>query len=225
MIKIDFRPDVPVDLALAFPEGKLVKSRFKGEQIMFSSVDGRVAFVSQADGHQIQHQLRELGIRSGQRILICKERSFGPAGQVTAWKVYRAGEPPIGEQRDGSFVVPAQPGASTCAAAILHPPPAIAAVVGKNAERGRHAPVETPTADPLGVSADSRSPSKSNGASRPSPELHQGWAQLLLGQVNALSDVYALALAHAQQYPGISSDDVRAFVLVAFHQREHTDVA
>ena len=57
------------------------------------------------------------------------------------------------------------------------------------------------------------------------PELHQGWAQLTISTANALTDVYALALRHAKQYPEVTPADVRSFVLASFHKQGAPDVA
>lgn len=106
--KINVRPGVPVDLVLAYTEGKPVN----GAHMMFSTVDQRVLFVPIAAGHEIQAKLRDLGVQRGERILVCEERTRDQAGQVsTRWNVFRT-DRPVGEQADGTFVVPSQPGAS-----------------------------------------------------------------------------------------------------------------
>lgn len=48
--------------------------------------------------------------------------------------------------------------------------------------------------------------------------VHQGWAQFLISQANALTDAYAACLSHARQQHGeaVKAEDVRTFVVTAF---------
>ena len=120
MTKICLRPHVPVDLELAYTEGKPVESKWKGPQMMFSTVDGRVLYVPIEAGHEIQNRLRDLGIQRGERILICEQQERQGAEVLTSYEVHRI-ERAVGEQRDGTFVVPAQPGATRDAPPIAAP--------------------------------------------------------------------------------------------------------
>jgi hypothetical protein len=101
-------PNVPVDMVLAYAEGKPCSHG----KIMFSTVDDRCLFVPEAAGREIQARLNDMRIRRGDRILITQFVEYGPGGKETSWKVVRAAVS-CGQQPDGSFVVPSQPGAAS----------------------------------------------------------------------------------------------------------------
>jgi len=79
-------PNVPVDLVLAFDEGKPCA---RGK-MMFSSTDGRCLFVPEAAGRLIQAKLNDLRIRRGDRILITQFEEYTAAGKEVSWNVVRA---------------------------------------------------------------------------------------------------------------------------------------
>ncbi len=111
MEKINVRTDVPFDVALAHTEGKLVKSRFGGKEMMFTTIDDRVLYLNEEAGHIVQNRIRDLGVQRAETIIICRE-SHREGKEVTMrWTVCKA-RIPVGEQPDGTFVLPAQPGAS-----------------------------------------------------------------------------------------------------------------
>lgn len=105
---IRLTPEVPVDMTLAFAEGKPVSK----DRMMFTTTDGRSLFVPEAAGREIQRRLHGLGIRPGDRVLIRQTTSYEHGVKETTWEVHRA-QVACGEQRDGSFVVPTQPGAGS----------------------------------------------------------------------------------------------------------------
>ena len=57
MDKIKFQTNVPVEVALRFPEGKLCDSQFGDPQYMFSTTDDRAFFVAAKVAQKI-HGLR-----------------------------------------------------------------------------------------------------------------------------------------------------------------------
>src|ERR1017187_742962 len=186
---IRLTPDVPVDLVLAYTAGKPVQGN-KGPQVMFSTTDQRVLFVPPEAGQAIERQLQALGIRRGERILVCRERAIDAGVATMRWNVYRAG-PPAGEQADGTFIVPAQPGAPAGT------PRAIAAdpQTPRSAKHGAPGPAGTPALTPWGI--------------------------FLLRQTEQLVEVYARACQYAREKCGdqVSGEDVRALMLAALAQK------
>ncbi|HZT29735.1 MAG TPA: hypothetical protein VFA33_07630 [Bryobacteraceae bacterium] len=205
--KITFPTNVPVPLALQFLEGKEVASQFGGNQHLFSTTDGRIFFVSETVGNILTAQLTKLRIQKGEPIEIIKaEVPTGNGRKSIQWLVNKVGFAP-GEQPDGTLAVD-KPGAGGEAPAPVAP-------------RATETPINTATV----IATHGNKPNgngvangKANGHGHaPTPELHQGWAQFLLAQTNALIDVYACALAHAGQYGNqIKPEDVRSILLSAF---------
>ena len=118
MEKISFSTNVPVELGLAFLEGKLVPSNFGGNQYLFSTTDGRSFYVSEAVGNILHDQIKKHGIQRGEPVEICKREVDGGRGRKSIqWGLSRLGILP-GEQPDGTFAVDrAGAGASTPAPA------------------------------------------------------------------------------------------------------------
>lgn len=98
--------ETPVDMILAFPEGKMIT----GNRMMFSTVDDRVLYLPAAAGQEVQAKLRDLRIQAGDRVLIRQAISYASGEKRVEWEVYRAGAP-VGQQSSGAFIVPKQPGA------------------------------------------------------------------------------------------------------------------
>jgi hypothetical protein len=187
--KIKFATNVPVELALKFPEGKLVESNFGSPQVMFSTVSDEVLFVSEPVARKIQG----IHAKVGEPLSICKkEVDFGNGRKGIEWIVERVGAA-SGEQPDGTFAVPVS-GASV---------PAPAPAKGST-------PFEANLQRAL-------APNQRTAAEEPS-YIHLGWAQFLLSQTNALIDVYAAASAYASTSHGnaVKNEDVRALMTTAF---------
>jgi hypothetical protein len=100
-------PEVPIDITLAFVEGKMTT----GNRMMFSTTDDRVLFLSAAAGQEVQAKLRDLRIQAGDRVLLRLTRDYSTGQCEETWEVYRAGAVPVGKQANGSIIVPKQPGA------------------------------------------------------------------------------------------------------------------
>jgi len=115
--KISFNTNVPVECRLAFLEGKLVPSNFGGNQYLFSTVDGKGFYVSEAVGNILHDQIKKLAVEKGEPIEICKQEVDSGRGRKSIkWVVSKVGFAP-GEQPDGTFVVQAGAGAGTPAPA------------------------------------------------------------------------------------------------------------
>lgn len=192
MVAIRLTPDVPVDLALAYTVGKPVK----GNKLMFSTVDQRVLFVPEQAGKIIEGKLIALGIQRGERILICQERTYEGGNPEVKWNVYKA-RVPVGQQGDGTFIVPRQPGAGAVT------PTPIAA---------------TPVKEQPQDTTDHNKPA----AAQPAQVLFP-WAQRLLSETNALVDVFAAAFHYAKVRYGdqVRAEDVRELLATAYASRQN----
>jgi len=188
---VEFSPNVPVLVALAYKEGKIVEGRF-GQRVMFTLTDGRVMFLDL----DIAQKINELEPKPRQPFFVRKECS-GKKGDLAHWRVWMSPDPSVGEQQDGTFVVPGNP------ERVSSPAPAASA------------PVSNPALNHNGNGS-------TNGHSKPpapaDPNIHQGWAQFLLAQTNALVDVYAAALAYSSGKYGntVKPDDVRSLLTTAY---------
>ena len=100
MPTVEFQPNVPVDLALKFSDGKPVNSRGPVARFLFTTSDDRALFLDESIAKRIQ----ALGLQPGETFRMCK----AVIGRNTEWKVER-----IGEQKDGTFVIPKTGGAVT----------------------------------------------------------------------------------------------------------------
>ena len=100
-----FATNQPQELRLRFLEGKEVESQFGGMQHMFTCEEGAF-YVSDTVGGILAEQIKRLGVRAGEPVTICKrEVSNGNGRKGIQWQVERVGAP-MGEQANGTFVVP-----------------------------------------------------------------------------------------------------------------------
>jgi len=112
MEKIKFQTNISVEVALKFAEGKLCDSQFGDPQYMFTTVDDRVFFVAE----KVAAKIHGLHLEPREPFDIVKaEVDWGNGRKGIEWQVAKVGAPPewdaIGQQPDGTFVVPIQPGA------------------------------------------------------------------------------------------------------------------
>jgi hypothetical protein len=106
MIALHLRPNVPLELRLAYAEGREVKTG-----MMFSDAGGGALFVSLALGCEINQSLRNLGARRGDRVVLLQRVSFPRGERTTSLEVCRAAQR-VGQQADGTFVLPRIVGAT-----------------------------------------------------------------------------------------------------------------
>ena len=222
--KINFQTNLPVELALQFLQGKPVDSQFGGVQHLFSTTDNRVFFVSEMVGSIIADQLKKLSVQKGEPIEICKaEVTQGRGRKSIQWIVKKVGAAP-GEQANGTFAAQTTPRAPESA---LERQLRQSIVTVRNDKPGTSAVTPAP-----GVAAapNSEQPIDNGNGSKPhgngeahngrSPEhnIHQGWAQVLLGQTNVLIDVYAAAINYTGTKHGnaVKPEDVKTLLTTAF---------
>src|SRR5260370_39970480 len=121
---IKFQPNIPVEAALKFAEGKLCDSQFGDPQFMFTTVDDRVFFVAE----KVAQKIHGLRLKPEEPFEIIKaEKDYGNNRKGIEWQVNRGGFVPR-EQTDGTFAVPGAPAAAvsptaTVQGAASQPPP------------------------------------------------------------------------------------------------------
>lgn len=81
-----FETNVPVKVALAYEEGKLVDGRF-GDQWMYTLADERVMYAAPIVAERIQ----KLGVRKGEPFTICKREVKDGLKKRIEWQVARPG--------------------------------------------------------------------------------------------------------------------------------------
>ena len=187
---LKFETNIVNELTMRSLTGELVESQFGGQQYRFVS-DAGAFYVSEPVGNILHDRFAKLGIAAGEPIEICKREVVKNGRKSIQWEVSKVGFAP-GEQPDGTFAVPAAPGSIEAAPSML--------------ERQ------------LAASLAEVNARKAAAAGRQVAPIGAGWQQTLLNQTNALTDVYAAALAHASEQHGnaIKSDDIRSILLSAF---------
>ncbi len=93
---VEFPPNVPVTLALAYSEPRKVSGQ-RGERFMYSTVDNRALFCDPP----VAAQIAQLGINVRESFTITRHSS-GKKGTPDTWTVERA----AGEQPNGTLVIP-----------------------------------------------------------------------------------------------------------------------
>lgn len=99
---VEFPPNVPVTLALKYGQPKMISNQY-GERAMFTTVDNRVLFLDMP----VAGQICELGINVRESFSITK-RTSGKKDAPITWEVARL-TPAVGEQPNGTYVVPKAP--------------------------------------------------------------------------------------------------------------------
>jgi hypothetical protein len=92
---VDFPPNVPVQIALAYSEPRIVHGAF-GERAMFTTTDNRVLFLDLP----VAGRITELGINVRENFTISRKPA-GRKGAPDTWDVARV----PGEQPNGTFAV------------------------------------------------------------------------------------------------------------------------
>jgi hypothetical protein len=121
MKTIRLSDNVPQDLVLTSISG-MRRLTPRGPQYRFL-VKGNIPFldVPVEAGLALEKRFADLGVVAGDRILVARTTSY-PGGVLTrSYQVFKCDPPaaPIGQQSDGSFVVPRAPGANSGAPAVV----------------------------------------------------------------------------------------------------------
>ena len=83
MEKLTLTPNVPQQIALKFPDGKLVEGRY-GDQMMYSLTNGQVMYLDT----DIAAKINFLELRKNEPFMICK-RWTGKKGDSPQWDIWR----------------------------------------------------------------------------------------------------------------------------------------
>ena len=116
---VEFSPNVPVEVALAYGQGKIIDTRM-GQRVMFTLVDNRVMFLD-LDAAQ---RINEIQPKPRQPFYVVKNQE-GKRGSPIQWRAWLSPNPQLGERPDGTFAVPNQ------SAASVRPPAAVQAAESK----------------------------------------------------------------------------------------------
>jgi hypothetical protein len=218
--KLVLEPNVPQLIALKYPTGKMVESRFGDEkQVYFSLVDGRSAYFSLGVAQAINNLM--LGTR--EPFFVCK-RWNGSKQQAPRYDVWLT---PEGEKQRA-----AQDMQPPIAAIPAEDPPSdlerqleksLAQIQARKNDANlatRRPPVtEYGNAGPV-VTGQAQFSNNSTGPvpvprAQTAPASLQAWAKSLLDQTNTLVDVYAQACEHASAQ-NVPPAVVRTVMLSAF---------
>ena len=217
--KIKFQTKVPVEVQLAFSDPKECDSQFGGKQLMYTTTDNRVFFVSPTVGDKI----RALKPVRGERLDITKrEVDYGNGRKGIEWEVLRVGEPPA--RRDGTLEVPR--------ADVSAPAPASQAVAQhqhQNNNGTNHsvdpAFASIPTAIEPRPNGNGNGHANGNGQKPAPAALMTGQSQFILQQLIATVEAvhavenYAKAMGRPVTF---SSEDIRALAISCFIQQHRS---
>jgi len=218
MPKIQFETNIPVILSLLSLDGEVVESKFGGNQIKFTSREGPF-WVSEAVGSILEDQIRKKKIPAHIPVEVCRrEMAQGNGRKGIHWTIDTVGFAP-GEQPDGTFVVPANPPATS------HQPPATS-----NGASGARPPAPSPaplaqgldnngngSAPVVGrvVPANGINGNGSNGHAAPAVDPWEAWAARIRQATQARLELYVdLCKWAAEKYGGaVSKQEVSSYLM------------
>lgn len=90
MEKVTFETNVPQRLALKYPAGRQVESRFGGDQVMFTLADGRVMYQPPF----VAEKVHALQLASGEEFVMVRKATKDGLRKGIEWQVYRDSAPP-----------------------------------------------------------------------------------------------------------------------------------
>lgn len=105
--KLDIKPNIPIQVALRYVDGKDTQSKYDGAQVMFTTVDDQVIFVAPI----VRRLIEEQGIMPGEEIQICKSVEKRGARKHERWMVERIDQDQYDQRQPAqpTTVVPAAP--------------------------------------------------------------------------------------------------------------------
>jgi len=191
---VQFQPNIPVELALKFSEGRQINGKYGKPSVMFTTADDRVMFLEP----QVAEKIQALGAVPGQPIRIVKTE--GP-GRKQDWVVEK-----LGEQSDGTFVLPKNEGAASSSQ--------------KTAAPSSRSPIQsaTPTTSTLNPNTQAAMLQRACGPAAQDCRTVL-MAGLLREDTNMLVDVMGSCIEYSKKYNGaVSNDDVRALAITVYIQ-------
>lgn len=212
--KLVLEPNVPQQIALKYPTGKIVESRYGDEkQVYFSLADGRSAYFSLGLAQSITNL--QLGTR--EPFFICKywNGEKGQAPRYNVWLTPEGEKQRAAQERAESSQMPIPEETPSELEATLAA--SIAAIQARN--RGENLITRRPPAQAAAVPSPqgtgTNGPAPMPQRSQALPVAIQGWGAALLKQTNALIDVYAEACRHAESL-NVPAAVVRTVMISAF---------
>jgi len=186
---VQFQPNIPVELALKFSEGKPINGRYGKPSIMFTTTDDRVMFLEP----EVAGRVHALGAAPGQPIRIVKTE--GP-GRKQDWVVEK-----LGQQPNGTFIIPRQnEGAASSSQKTTAP--------------SSRSPIQSVT--PTNMQAITLQRACGPAPQDCRTVLMSG---LLREDTNMLVDVMGSCIEYSKKYNGaVSNDDVRALAITVYIQ-------
>jgi hypothetical protein len=194
---LELAPNVPVEIALAYGAGKIIDTAGGAQRVMFSLVNGKVMFLDL----DVAQRVNELGVKPRQPFYIVKNKG-GKRTDPVEWRVWMSPEASIGEQPDGTFVVPVQPAAS------VRPP---AAGVAPSQERSL---TQSDVTKPSGSNGNGHGNGNGLGAGDPRVVVTDGrprtrLTDALCAVVGAIFEANRFAKEIGYQMPPFTSEDIR----------------
>ncbi len=231
--KLTFEPNMPQTVTLQYREGKLVDGRF-GQQVMFSLEGNQVMYLDLA----IAQKINMLEPAVGESFVICK-RWNGQKGQPVRWDVWLSPETEkfraAKEHPGGNYSSrPGQPAPSFDQANLYKRPTAppeppshleqqLQASLDEVSRRNRGGNLidrRPPAAETAPIAAPQGTGTNGPVAvPRPEPTTTAApaWANVLTAKTDALIDVYAACLEHANKHGNhVKPDDVRALLTTVY---------
>jgi hypothetical protein len=101
--EVEFPPNIGVTVSMKFAQPKLV-SGMSGDRYLFTTCDNRVFFLDPEVAGQIEAQ----GINVREDFSITR-KTDGKKGSPITWEIARIAAPQIGQQPDGTYIVPRDP--------------------------------------------------------------------------------------------------------------------
>jgi hypothetical protein len=102
--RVAFQINVPVTVALAYPDGIQVDGRY-GDQVMYTLADERVMYVPPI----VRTRISELGVGKGESVTVCKTERREGTRRFVEWQVERATLNGAGAPQNGNGVVHSAP--------------------------------------------------------------------------------------------------------------------
>lgn len=211
--KLVLEPNVPTLIALKYPTGKMVESRFSDEQqVYYSLADGRAAYLSLSTSKKIS----DLKLGNREEFYICKKQT-GKAqhGYVDVWLTPQGEKDRAADEAAAGGPTEKSELEGQLEASLLKQERDLAAKL-EALRQERRKPATSAGAPPTQPQGTGTNGPQAIPARSPERQpVAQAWGQALLSQTNQLIDVYADACRHADT-AGVSHAAVRTFLISAF---------
>lgn len=196
---VKFLPNLPVDLAFKFADGKPISGKY-GPSVMFTTTKDELAFFHPTEAAEIE----ALRLAPGEPLRITRTRDEKNRQYLKFEK--------LGAQPDGTFVVPKGNGGAS--------PRSIPPSASSGAHPFQSTPQKANNTNTHSGSQDNTGGSGAGG--RPmadSPYEHSGIAAMLREHTNMLVDVMGSVVEYSKKYNGsIRNEDIRTLLITVYIQ-------